>query len=251
VDDETLIRLIDRFLVYYLQTANPLERTARWLERMDGGIDQLRRVVVDDSLGIAAQLERDMDALVAGYACEWKEVVRDPERRRQFEERAAAAAPPIPFVRERGQKRPADWPDEAPLPPQPAVDESEGAWVRVASVADVPRDAGITIEHNGLRIAVFNFATRGEWWASQATCPHRKDDVLGRGLLGSEGDVPKVACPFHKKTFSLASGTGLSDPRYCIRIYPVEIRGDAVMVLLPALEEAPTTRREELACAPA
>jgi NAD(P)H-dependent nitrite reductase small subunit len=123
--------------------------------------------------------------------------------------------------------------------------------VRVASVAEVPRDAGITVDHGGLRIAVFNFATRGEWWASQATCPHRKDDVLGRGLLGSDGDVPKVACPLHKKTFSLESGTGLSDPRYCIRTYPVEIHGDAVMVLLPTLGETATARREEIACAPA
>ncbi len=251
VDDETLIRLIDRFLVYYLQTANPLERTARWLERMDGGIERLRSVIVDDCLGIGARLERDMDALVAGYACEWREVVRDPERRRQFEERAAAAAPPLPFVRERGQKRPADWPDETPLPPRPAVDENEGAWVRVAFVAEVPRDAGITVDHGGLRIAVFNFATRGEWWASQASCPHRKDDVLGRGLLGSDGDAPKVACPLHKKTFSLENGAGLSDPRYCIRTYAVEIRGDAVMVLLPTLGEIATNRREEIACAPA
>src|SRR5262249_48343273 len=64
VDDETLIRLIDRFLMYYIQTANPLERTARWLERLDGGLAYLKHVVVDDGLGIGAQLEADMQQLV-------------------------------------------------------------------------------------------------------------------------------------------------------------------------------------------
>jgi NAD(P)H-nitrite reductase large subunit len=60
VDEATLIRLIDRFLMYYIQTANPLERTARWLERLDGGLAYLKHVVVDDALGIGAQLEADM-----------------------------------------------------------------------------------------------------------------------------------------------------------------------------------------------
>jgi nitrite reductase (NADH) large subunit len=191
-----------------------------------------------------------MDALVASYACEWREVVRDPERRRAFEERAAAETPQIPFVQERGQKRPADWPDETPLPPRPAADESLDEWIRVAAIDDVPHDGGITIQHGALRVAVFHFTTRGEWYATQATCPHRKDDVLGRGLLGSDGDVPKVACPFHKKTFSLENGCGLSDPRYSIRTYPVQARDGDVMVLLPRLEKSDVAHEvEEAACA--
>jgi NAD(P)H-dependent nitrite reductase small subunit len=237
VDEATLIRLIDRFLMYYIHTAEPLERTARWLERLDGGIAYLRRVIVDDALGICAQLERDMERLVASYACEWAAVVRDPARRREFREVVNAAAGGAGFVRERAQKRPADWPDETPLAPRPSADDPASAWVRVAHVADVPRDGGVTYAHGTLRIAVFRFAARGEWWATQATCPHRKDDVLGRGLLGTQDGTPKVACPLHKKTFSLVSGEGLSDPRYCIRTYPVEVRGDAVWVKLPPAAE--------------
>ncbi len=105
VDEATLIRLLDRFLMYYIHTANPLERTARWLERLDGGLEYLRNVVVDDELGIAAQLEQDMERLVASYACEWAAVVRDPARRRDFAVAAAADRPPA-FVRARGQKQP-------------------------------------------------------------------------------------------------------------------------------------------------
>jgi nitrite reductase (NADH) large subunit len=226
VDEETLIRLIDRFLMYYIQTANPLERTARWLERLEGGLAYLRSVIVDDVLGIGAQLEHDMQQLVDGYACEWAAVVRDPERRRAFRA-AVTGESTLPFVRERGQRRPADWPDATPAP----IDTPHGAgWVRLAAVADVPHDGGITVRHGDAQIAVFHFATRGEWYATQAVCPHRKDAVLGRGLLGTDDGTPKVACPMHKKTFALGTGAGLSDPAYCIRTYPVDIRDGEVWV---------------------
>jgi nitrite reductase (NADH) large subunit len=251
VDAETLIRLIDRFLMYYLQTARPLERTARWLERLDGGLAALRRIVVEDSLGIAAQLEADMAKLVASYACEWAAVVRHPARRRAFLAEGAGARRPA-FARTRGQKQPAPWEDETPLPPRRAASEPGSAWVRVGPAADVPADGGLTIAHGELRVAVFHFATRGEWWATQATCPHRKDDVLGRGLLGTQGGTPKVACPLHKRTFSLATGEGLSDPRYCIRTYPVELRDGDVWVKLPpahATDAATTAGATEAACA--
>ncbi len=105
--------------------------------------------------------------------------------------------------------------------------------MRVAHTTDVPRDGGLTIAPRRTRVAVFHFATRNEWWATQATCPHRKDDVLGRGLLGTHDGTPKVACPLHKKTFALTTGEGLNDARYCIRTYPVEVRGDDVWVKLP------------------
>ncbi len=237
VDEATLIALIDRFLMYYIQTANPLERTARWLERLDGGIDRLRAVVVDDALGIAGQLERDMERLVARYACEWAAVVRDPERRRAFTAEGVEARRPT-FERARGQKQPLPWDDQTPLPPRPGASEPGSDWVRVARSADVPPDGGLTIAHGDLRVAVFNFTTRNEWWATQATCPHRKDDVLGRGLLGTHGAAPKVACPLHKKTFSLATGAGLSDERYCIRTYPVEVRDGEVWLKLPSAHAA-------------
>lgn len=245
VDEATLIRLIDRFLMYYLHTANPLERTARWLERLDGGVDYLRKVVVDDVLGIAAQLEADMQQLVDSYACEWAAVVNDPERQAAFRHFAndPAPDPTLRWVRERGQRRPADWaptPEKLPavaLVPKPMAP----TWIRAAAVAEVPRDGGITIRHGSTQIAVFHFATRNEWYATQASCPHRGDAVLGRGLLGTQGDVPKIACPLHKKTFALTTGDGLADPNYSVRTFPVEIRGDAVWVYVPPAEQLAQT----------
>lgn len=232
VDEPTLIRLIDRFLMYYIQTANPLERTARWLERLDGGIAYLRRVIVDDALGICAQLERDMQALVDTYQCEWAAVVRDPAQRASFRHFANSPDPDptARFVRERGQRRPVAWPTTPPPPLLPAPTAAE--WVRVARASEVPRDGGITVRIGDAQIAVFHFASRDAWYACQAMCPHRGDMVLGRGLLGTQGDEPKVACPMHKKTFSLENGAGLADPHYRIATFPVEVRDGEVYVAL-------------------
>lgn len=109
LDDDTCVRYIDRFLMYYIRTGDPLTRTSKWLESLEGGLEQLRAVVVDDSLGIAATLESEMQAMVDGYACEWKQVVQSPERRAGY--RAFVNTPQadsgISFVTQRAQKRPA------------------------------------------------------------------------------------------------------------------------------------------------
>ncbi|HEX2038897.1 MAG TPA: (2Fe-2S)-binding protein, partial [Acidimicrobiales bacterium] len=84
LDTETLVRYIDRFLMFYIRTADRLERTATWFDKLDGGIDYLRRVVVDDALGICAELEADMAHHVATYECEWKATLEDPVRLGRF-----------------------------------------------------------------------------------------------------------------------------------------------------------------------
>ncbi len=84
LDDETLISYIDRFLMFYIRTADRLQRTAPWLEAMDGGMDHLREVVCNDSLGLAAEFEEAMERHVAGYACEWKGVLEDPNKLSRF-----------------------------------------------------------------------------------------------------------------------------------------------------------------------
>ena len=112
LDEETAIRYVDRFLMYYIQTADRLTRTSVWLEKMEGGIEFLRDVIVSDRLGICAELERQIQALVDTYECEWKAVVSDPEKRRFFQQFANTdqTEPGVEFVTERGQRRPADWP---------------------------------------------------------------------------------------------------------------------------------------------
>jgi nitrite reductase (NADH) large subunit len=110
LDDETLVRYIDRYMMYYIRTADRLQRTARWMEDLPGGIDHVRSVVVDDDLGLAAELEASMAHHVGNYEDEWAATLRDPERLRRFRTFVNAPESPdvgFPRVEERGQLRPA------------------------------------------------------------------------------------------------------------------------------------------------
>ncbi len=109
LDDRELIRLIDRFLMFYIRTADRLERTSAWLERIEGGLDHVREVVVEDSLGLGAELEAMMADHVTGYRDEWAETLGDPERLRRFVSFVNAPGAPDPtvkFVPERDQVKP-------------------------------------------------------------------------------------------------------------------------------------------------
>nr|WP_077489782.1 nitrite reductase large subunit NirB [Sinomonas mesophila] len=110
LDDETLIKYIDRYFMYYIRTADRLQRTARWQEELDGGLEHVRQVVVEDSLGIAEDLEAAMAKHVDNYEDEWAATLADPERLRRF--RSFVNAPDalddsIVHVAERDQIRPA------------------------------------------------------------------------------------------------------------------------------------------------
>jgi nitrite reductase (NADH) large subunit len=111
VDTDTCIKYIDRFLMFYIRTADPLTRTATWLNKMEGGLEYLYDVVVNDSLGIAEELEKDMAALIANYHCEWKKVVEDPKLRAKFKHfiNSEEEDETIQYVDMRGQKAPIDW----------------------------------------------------------------------------------------------------------------------------------------------
>jgi len=109
VDDEWLIRYIDRFLMFYIRTADRLQRTAPWIEAMEGGLDRLREVIVEDSLGVCADLEAAMAEHVAGYLDEWRGVLDDPEKLSRFTSFVNAPGTPDPSIRftvERGQPVP-------------------------------------------------------------------------------------------------------------------------------------------------
>jgi nitrite reductase (NADH) large subunit len=112
-DTPTLIRTIDRFIMFYIRTADRLQRTASWLESLDGGLDYLRSVIVDDSLGIAAELDAAIGRHVATYQDEWAAVLADPAKLRRFVSFVNAPGTPDPsiaFVPQRGQPRPAGLP---------------------------------------------------------------------------------------------------------------------------------------------
>ena len=250
LDEETAIRYIDRFLMYYIFTADKLMRTATWLEQLEGGIDYLRSVILEDRLGICEELERRMQHLVDTYQCEWKRVVENPQLRAEFAQfvNTDATEPDVELVYKRGQCRPANDPgsglvslevDAATIDGAEATGESDVSegeahdWVSVGAVSDFPRNGGAAVKCGALQVAVYHFASRGEWYACQNVCPHRGAKVLSRGILGTERGEPKVACPLHKKTYSLRTGKGLSDPSCRVQVFPVRVEGDEVFVRVP------------------
>ena len=109
LDKDTLVRYIDRFLMFYSRTADRLQRTSTWRENLEGGLDYLKDVVINDKLGVNAEMEEDMQRVVDTYACEWKEAVTNPETRARF--RHFVNSPDkdsnVVFMEERGQIRPA------------------------------------------------------------------------------------------------------------------------------------------------
>lgn len=111
IDRESCIKYIDRFLMYYIKTAAPLTRTAAWLEKLEGGIDYLRQIVVEDQLGIAEELETQMNGLIDTYSCEWKEVVDNPSLQSRFAHfvNSDKEDDNMAFVGMRDQKMPRPW----------------------------------------------------------------------------------------------------------------------------------------------
>ena len=260
LNEDTAITYIDRFLMYYSMTADKLTRTSVWLEKLEGGIEHLKEVVIDDKLGICAELEARMQFLVDSYACEWAEAVKDPERRKRFRQfvNTAATEPCIEIVSERGQQRPANWPSETVSIAQfnmlksrteiETESEPERSWVNVGTVHDFPSNGGATIKYGKVQIAIFNFASRGEWYACQQMCPHKKAFVMSRGIIGDIEGIPKVACPMHKKNFSLESGECLSGGEYALQVFPVRVEGEDVYLNLPTSDVLDPLLATEIGC---
>ncbi|WP_281337453.1 nitrite reductase large subunit NirB [Flavobacterium eburneipallidum] len=111
IDKETVFKYMDRFLMYYIQTAGPLVRTSTWLEKLEGGIEYLKNVVINDSLGINATLEAEMQKLVDTFECEWKQAIEDPEMMKRFNHfvNSDDRDDNLEYIPLRGQKMPTAW----------------------------------------------------------------------------------------------------------------------------------------------
>ncbi|MBA4060810.1 MAG: nitrite reductase (NAD(P)H), partial [Verminephrobacter sp.] len=119
---QDLVRMIDRVLMFYVRTADRLQRTSTWRENLVGGLDYLKDVLQKDSLGLCAELESQMQQVVDTYQCEWKTAVTDPETRKRFRTFVNSDQPDenVVFVQERGQIRPASA-QERPQPTRPTI----------------------------------------------------------------------------------------------------------------------------------
>jgi nitrite reductase (NADH) small subunit len=110
-------------------------------------------------------------------------------------------------------------------------------WFAACKTTEVPMNGGVCVKYGDEQIALFYFARRNEWYATQNRCPHRMQMALSRGMIGSQSGEPKVACPFHKKTFSLVDGRCMGDDGCeSIRTYRVKVENDMVFIGVEEME---------------
>ena len=108
--------------------------------------------------------------------------------------------------------------------------EQVTVWFKAAEISKFPKNGGACVKYKDKQIAVFNFTRKGEWYACQNLCPHKMEMVLSRGMIGVEGEHPKVACPLHKNTFSLKTGENLNGSLDAIATYPIRIENNFVYI---------------------
>ncbi len=108
--------------------------------------------------------------------------------------------------------------------------ENVKVWYKAAKVSEFPKNGGACIKYKEKQIAIFNFERKNKWYACQNVCPHKMEMVLSRGMIGDQNGIPKVACPMHKKTFSLENGENLNGDLEPIATYPVKIEEGNVYI---------------------
>lgn len=169
VPPDDVIPIIYRFLAFYMRTADRLQRTARWIENLPGGIKYLQEVILQDKLGICADLEKQMEDLVGRFACEWTETLKDPEKLKMFQQFANTkeTAKTIDRVTNREQQRPAYWP-KATAGKFRDTKWTSLSWQPLADVnqlVDTPSGSSIVVKRGDTQLAIFK--VKGKYYCSQ------------------------------------------------------------------------------------
>ncbi|KFD22373.1 nitrite reductase large subunit NirB [Tatumella ptyseos] len=230
LDTDTLIRVIDRTLMFYLRTADRLQRTSSWLDNMDGGVDYLRQVILEDSLGLAETLDQEMQQIIDTYQCEWQTTLDDPRSRQLFRAFINSDQPDeaVVMVPERGQIRPAE-PSEKPG--VAVTEEPADEWVTVGRLDDIPPDTGRAARLGRQQIAVFRLGEeQPEVYALDNLEPGSGANVLARGLLGDDDGIPLVISPLYKKRLRLTDGISPDDSTVRVRCWPVRVENGMISV---------------------
>jgi nitrite reductase (NAD(P)H) len=248
-----VIPILDRYLMFYIRTADKLQRTARWLEALPGGVTYLRSVILDDSLGINASLEAQMQELVDSYFDEWAEAINTPAIAAKFRQFANTpeTLQDMELETDRLQTRPVMWTKDSATFPFASLRStwSETTWQPVLEAAyfrgadALPNGISATLKRGDTQLAVWRF--KGRYYGTQQMCPHKRAFVLSDSLVGDDAAAtpnsdsdPYIACPLHKCTFSLTPGACTTNPDLSIATFDVEERGDnLVYMLLPPVSE--------------
>lgn len=247
VPPDDVIPILDRYLAFYMRTADKLQRTARWIENLPGGLKYLKEVILEDKLGICADLENQMQELVGSFFCEWTEVLKDPKKVAQFSQFANTEEnipQAIEVITEREQQRPAYWPSESVKEDFRGHKWSELTWqpiIKANEFKDLATGDSKAVKRGDTQLAIFK--VRGKFYCTQQMCPHKRAFVLSDGLIGEDLANNKmwVSCPYHKRNYELggaSAGKCGNDDEVNIATFPVEERDDGYLYLkLPSVEE--------------
>lgn len=224
IDDATLIRTVDRLLMFYIRTADRLQRTSTWLDNLEGGIDYLREVILEDSLGIGEELEQEMARVVDSYQCEWQTTLNDPQRLSLFRSYVNSELPDDAVQRQplRGQPQPVAVPvlhEGAP---------SARPWQAICDLEAIPAEAGIGARLGERQIALFRFGE--QIYALDNLEPGSDANVLSRGILGDAGGEPIVISPLYKQRIRLRDGRACDGGEQAVRAWPVKVENGKVWV---------------------
>ncbi|WPG97851.1 Nitrite reductase [Acrodontium crateriforme] len=246
VPPDDVVPILDRYLAFYIRTADKLQRTARWIENLPGGIKYLRDVILEDKLGICAELEKQMEDLVSSFFCEWTETLKSPEKMKMFSQFANTkdTVETMDKVEDREQKRPAHWAKESATEDFRGKQWTALSWQPLASSSqfdDSPTGSSIAVKRGDTQLAIFK--VKGKYYATQQMCPHKRAFVLSDGLIGDDAQTNKlwISCPLHKRNYELKgdnAGKCGNDDAVNIATFPVEARDDGmVYVKLPPIAE--------------
>merc|ERR1712072_457802 len=159
------------------------------------------------------------------YECEWKRVVDTPELRKKFRQFANVDDKKYGDIEwEQSRKQHKIKVEDMPAVIGPAKitkdkSDSTWSWRDVGAVSDYNTNAGAAAKISTTELAIFHHVAMDKWYASQNSCPHKQLQVLSRGLIGMQGENPKVACPIHKNTYNLDTGKGISNAGFNIATF--------------------------------
>lgn len=232
---EDLIRTVDRFLMFYIRTADRLQRTSTWMDNLEGGMDYLRQVVLEDSLHIGAELESEMNEVVGTYQCEWQTTLADPDRLALFRPFVNSSEPDeaVVMVTERQQVRPATSQERAGISvsavSQPVM--AVQGWVELCDLSAIPANAGMAARLANRQIALFHLPEHPQQvFALSNHEPDSDANVLARGLVGDVKGEPVVISPLYKQRFRLHDGRSVDDAQLALSVWPVKVENGRVWV---------------------
>ncbi|KAK0617415.1 hypothetical protein B0T14DRAFT_498432 [Immersiella caudata] len=252
-----VIPILDRYLMFYIRTADKLQRTARWVESLPGGVAYLRDVILNDKLGINASLEAQMQELVDSYFDEWAEAINTPSIAAKFRQFANTTdtLETMELEVDRGQTRPVMWTSSAPADDFKGLRNrwSSTTWQPILEASyfsgadNLPNGISAPIKRGDTQLSVWRI--RGRYFATQQMCPHKRAFILSDGLVGEDPPLscdsnpngrstPWISCPNHKRNFDLSTGECKNDEAFSIATFEVEERDDGlVYAKLPPVEE--------------